>query len=236
MGQKITPVSLRLKKSNIKTPRGSKILERAEKQLLDERVRSINNTIDICTNLRDTCIKDLKELNISETYEDCHEFIKKIRECRHKTIPERHIKKFNQLCQQNKGGHSNHTSGHSNQHTSTKTHEHVPIPKTATTTATTTTSRQKWVKNLSGVPLTKAQASLLTHGPNFAMAPRHPHGEYIVAVQQVCLILEPHNAVELRAEIRGTLKHSHPQEEHQQGRSPGPCRIKKRPVKGHPNS
>ena len=69
---------------------------------------------------------------------------------------------------------------------------------------------QRWVKNLSGVPLTKAEASLLTHGPNFMVAPRHPHGDYIVAVDQACLNLEPHNTKELRAEIRGALKHSHP--------------------------
>ena len=45
LSQKITPVSLRLKR-NIKTERGRKIIERAEKQLMDERVRQINNTID----------------------------------------------------------------------------------------------------------------------------------------------------------------------------------------------
>ena len=70
LGQKITPVSLRLNKSNIKTPRGIKILESAEKQLIDERVRSIKNTIAICMNLTDTCIKDLKELISNETYEN----------------------------------------------------------------------------------------------------------------------------------------------------------------------
>ena len=57
------PVNLRLgTKSNIKTPRSIKIIQRAEKQLMDERVRSINNTIVICMNLKDTCIKDLKDL------------------------------------------------------------------------------------------------------------------------------------------------------------------------------
>ena len=77
---------------------------------------------------------------------------------------------------------------------------------------TDTTTRQKWVRNLLGVPLTKAQASLLTHGLNFAVAPRHPHGDYIAAVEQAYLNLEPHNAEELRAETRGALKHSHAQE------------------------
>ena len=36
-----------------------------------------------------------------------------------------------------------------------------------------------------------------------------PYGEYITAVQQACLYLEPHNAEELRAEIRGALRQSY---------------------------
>ena len=82
LGQKVTPVSLRLsKRSNIKTLRGIKII--------------LNNTIDVCINLKGTCMKDLKELINDELYEKCHDFIKKIREHRHKTIQERQVRKFN---------------------------------------------------------------------------------------------------------------------------------------------
>ena len=52
ISQKITPPSLKLR-SNIKTPRGKRILYRAEKQLADEEIRSINNTTEICTCRRD---------------------------------------------------------------------------------------------------------------------------------------------------------------------------------------
>ena len=44
LSQKITPNSLKLK-SNIKTSRGKSILERAERQVMNEHVRNINNTI-----------------------------------------------------------------------------------------------------------------------------------------------------------------------------------------------
>ena len=67
--RKITPNSLKLK-SNIRTPSGIKIIQRAEKQLRDEHVRSINNTIDICMNLGDTCIKDLKDQINSKMYKN----------------------------------------------------------------------------------------------------------------------------------------------------------------------
>ena len=43
--------------------------------------------------------------------------------------------------------------------------------------STDTTNKEytrRWVKNLSSTPLTEAQFSLLAHGPNFAIAPRHP--------------------------------------------------------------
>ena len=36
-----------------------------------------------------------------------------------------------------------------------------------------------------------------------------PYGEYITTLEQACLNLEPHNAEELRAEIRRALIHAH---------------------------
>ena len=87
----------------------------------------------------------------------------------------------------------------------------VTAASKTTTIETTETTTQKWVKNEPGVPLTQAQALLLTHGPGFEVTPRHPpYGDCIVAIEQVCSIMEPNNAGELRAEIRGVLKHPHP--------------------------
>ena len=74
--------------------------------------------------------------------------------------------------------------------------------------ATTSGYVNKWVRNLSGTPLTEAQVSLLVHGPILVLLPDTPHGEYITAVEQACLKLELHSAEELRAEMRGALKHS----------------------------
>ena len=105
LSQKITPVSLRLKR-NIKTERGIKIIQRVEKQLMDERVRQTNNTIDICSNLINTCMNELKVKIRQELFEKCQEFIDRIRERRHKTVLERHLKKYERLCQKTRGGHS----------------------------------------------------------------------------------------------------------------------------------
>ena len=125
-------------------------MQRAEDQLTNEHIISINNTIDMCMNLRYTCIKVCKDQINTEIYERCYEFIKKVRECRHKTILERHLSKFNQLCQQTKDGYTKHLGGHSNNyHATTGAH----------TLATTTSTMQlkRWVKNLLGVSLNKAQ-------------------------------------------------------------------------------
>ena len=48
LSQRITPNSLKLR-SNIKTTRGKRILEKAERQLANERIRNINNMIEACS-------------------------------------------------------------------------------------------------------------------------------------------------------------------------------------------
>ena len=97
ISQKITPVSLKLKR-NIPTQRGREIIERAEKQLLEERVRQINNTIDVCSHLTYTCIEELKGKIRPELFEECQVFIEKVREWWHKSVLERHLAKFERLC------------------------------------------------------------------------------------------------------------------------------------------
>ena len=54
--------------------------------------------------------------------------------------------------------------------------EETPERTTTTTTTDTTTKEyiNRWVRNLSSTPFTEVQVSLLVHGPNFAVAPRHP--------------------------------------------------------------
>ena len=69
------------------------------------------------------------------------------------------------------------------------------------------------------------------------LLPRHPHGDYITAIEQACLKLEPHNAEELRASMRGALRNTQePTRNITKTRSPGTCRTQERPIKGHPYS
>ena len=70
--------------------------------------------------------------------------------------------------------------------------------------------RKKWVVNLSSIPLTKEQESLLLHGPNFAISPKNPPlGEYILNIEKACQSLDTNTAEELRSEVYRVLRKPH---------------------------
>ena len=81
LSNNIIPTSVRLK-STIRTPKAKYIIHRAEKALLNERIRSITNTISTFKILRDTCISQLEEILNSDLMEECRTFIEVRRERR----------------------------------------------------------------------------------------------------------------------------------------------------------
>ena len=94
----ILSVSVRLK-TNIKTTKGLDIIRRAEKQLLDEHVRSINNQLELFMFNRDTCMNQLQELLDKEIMKECEDLIKRVIENRHKLVLERQKSKYEALQQ-----------------------------------------------------------------------------------------------------------------------------------------
>ena len=178
----IIPVSIRLR-SNIKSPKGFKIIKRAEKALLNERRRTVNNTITMLENEIATCMIWLKNTLDKESMKQHMIFIKTRRESRHIKTQIRQVNKFNRLCHKNRGGRSNHQHGGHGKHapkqqqTVGETEETRLTPSTTNDAFTTTTStkpRAKWVINISSRPLSTVQESLLAHGPNFAIVARDP--------------------------------------------------------------
>ena len=81
-GKEVVPVSIKLK-SQVKTPKGLQIIRKAEIALINERVRSINNTINMLSLEADTCIRRLKEKIKEEDFLKCINFIDKSKEARH---------------------------------------------------------------------------------------------------------------------------------------------------------
>ena len=141
----VIPVSIRLK-TNIRTVRGLEIIRKTERKLLNECVRSINNSLELYTYERDSIVQQLEEKlgqDLSNLLEECQDFINRVIECRHHRVLVRQKRKFELLCQQKTGGCSNKE-------------DHV-------NSATTSNTDSKWVKNLSDTPLTEAQNK--TSGP-----------------------------------------------------------------------
>ena len=173
----------------------------------------------------DTCIEELGKLSGKEDMEEC--FIEGRRETRHQKTQKRHLEKFNQLWPRNIGGHSNHshsgtlsgigTGGHSNQNTEMASITQQQNNHTLDPTSDNynnngnNNSNNKWVKNLSRRPLTKAQENILSHGPNYTIVTREPPiGEYVAQIERVCQSLTQGEGEELRAEVKATMKKTKP--------------------------
>ena len=147
----LVPVSICLTK-NIRTPKGLQIVKRAERALMNERIRSINNTLNMVRCLRDTCINQLREV-LNDTWMDkCIEYIEVGREHQHLKTLERQKLKFERLLAKEKvregdcitlhGGHDGYYSNHTKQNNETQQ---------------SIRRENIWVKNLSSTPLTEAE-------------------------------------------------------------------------------
>ena len=86
LSQGLVPVSIKLKSTG-KTPKGTYIVRKVEKMLMNERVRAINNSITMFNCQIDTCINHLERLLEKEVLEECYRFISGRREKRHIQTP-----------------------------------------------------------------------------------------------------------------------------------------------------
>ena len=149
----LIPVSIRLK-SNITTPKAKQITRKAEKALLNKRIRNINNTITMATTERDTCINTLLEVFPKEIMEECKRFINLRREAYYMKVKMRQIAKLERLCHKNRGGCSNNKDGGQGRKDRT-------VPSLTTNNenndGTVSNINNRWVVNLSGQPLTEAE-------------------------------------------------------------------------------
>ena len=209
----LIPVSIKLK-TKVQTPKGNQIIRKAERMLMNERVRSINNTIIMLNHQADTCINTLESTLNKDVMEKCHDFINHIRERRRFKTMERQKKKFEKLWLKKTGGHSNIQNGRDGRIQNLNgTDETIQSTDTAEAGTTRTpvhnnnNNKVKWVHNLSKTPLTEVQEKVLAHGPNFAIATKDPPViEYISQIERICQQLGKGKAEELRGEIKQILK------------------------------
>ena len=90
----IVPVSVKLK-SNTKTPKARLITKKAERALLNERIRSINNTITMKKIERNTCMNSLLDIFSKEIMEEWNKLINLRREAYYIKDKNRKVEKFN---------------------------------------------------------------------------------------------------------------------------------------------
>ena len=141
---------------------------------------------------RDTYFHQLERELDPGTLQECKNFISKVRQCRHKKVQDRQIKKFDALVQK--------TNGHSKQDV-LKNRE-----KDGTIENQVSDQTRKLVINLSKTPLTREQERLLSHGPKFVKTAREtPVKEYIATAEQTCTKIEQGKQDEFRVEVKRLL-------------------------------
>ena len=99
----LVPVSIRLK-STLKSERARKILRTAEKQLLQTRLKSISSLLDNNAKQLELTRSKIASILTPPYYQQCQEFIEKIKEKRFIKVRERQVRKLNNLINKKEGG------------------------------------------------------------------------------------------------------------------------------------
>ena len=175
-------VSVKLRSSCSKISQGArKIIENAEKQLLQDRVRCINNTIEASINTINNSRSRLASIVTNTTDLDrCNRFIDKVTEERYGKVKGRQVSKFNPLNSKNSNNHNKASN-------SNNTLVQVSNTERIDSSYNQMQVKNMWVINLSQTKLTEGQKSVLANGPNFSLAPKYiPNVDYITAVKSMC--------------------------------------------------
>ena len=105
IGQNLIPVSIRLKPSKSKqfiSANARKIIERAERQLMQERVRTINKTIQVNEDNGNHNKTRLASIVTQVDLDRCINFIEKVRQDRFNKVKDRQVRKFELLSNRNR--------------------------------------------------------------------------------------------------------------------------------------
>ena len=98
----LVPFSIKLK-STLKLERAKKILRLAEKQLLQTRLKSINSLLDNNAKQLELTRAKIASILPAPSYQQCQEFIEKIKETRFTKVREKQVGKFNNLLSKKEG-------------------------------------------------------------------------------------------------------------------------------------
>ena len=100
--KELIPVSIKLK-STLDTPKARQIIRKPEKDLLQARIKAINNILDQVNKEIQDCRTKLASIISQERLEQCHGFINKVSELRFNKVNQRQINKLNHLVSKKEG-------------------------------------------------------------------------------------------------------------------------------------
>ena len=140
----------------------------------------------------------------------CKEFIRKVSELKFNKVRQRQIHKLSILV--NKSNNIIQEARQANPHSTINNRDsQVQVNNNKRPSHRGSSNNNKWVINLSSIPLTPAQESLLSKGLNFALAPSNPPNvEFISGIESVCQRLLEQDVQELRAETNCLLRRAKP--------------------------
>ncbi|XP_072048289.1 uncharacterized protein [Amphiura filiformis] len=182
----ITPKSLHLS-SAIKGYVANNILRKAERSLVNERIRQTNFTLDILHEQHQDCLVELRGRLPEEIVNRVIEFTKSSQLHEHEQSKARQVNKFRNLKnppqrENRKGINGNWRERDGN--------------------TLTDSNKDKWVINSSSRDLSQDERSLLEKGLNFAVSPTElPVHDYIAACESACKQLGDGDADELRGKV-----------------------------------
>ena len=100
--QDLIPVSIKLK-SALDTPRARQIIRNAQKDLLQTRIKAINNILVQVDRQIEECRAKLASIILAERLRECQDFINKVSKFRFNKVRQRQINKLNHLVSKKEG-------------------------------------------------------------------------------------------------------------------------------------
>ena len=98
----LVPVSIKLK-STLKTERAKKIVRKAEKDLIQARIKAINSILDNVGKQTELCKSSLASIISTQRLRECQGFIDKVREIRFNKVKQRQPNRFQNLVNKKEG-------------------------------------------------------------------------------------------------------------------------------------
>ena len=92
----LVPVSIKLK-STLKTERAKKIIRKAEKDLIQARIKAINSILDNVDKQTEECRSNLASIISTQRLRECQGFVDKVGEIRFNKVKQRQLNKFQNL-------------------------------------------------------------------------------------------------------------------------------------------